>query len=212
MQYKVKGRGGQKKVVELGGGELERIRKGERPLSKREALSFVMGAFDPLGYIGPAQLQGRLLLRRLYGEGSPTWDEDLPKEERKLWVRWLMELVEEAGVTMSRCVRPEGVIGEPSLAGFSGVSASPMCGVVYVVWDGIPHQEARLILEKVRVVPLHGLSVPRSELQVMVMLVRIVTIVLQAAAFTCGRVTLATDSACCIAALSLPGAESSQKA
>ena len=58
--------------MELGKGELERIRRGERSLSKREALSFVMGAFDPLDYIGPALLQGKLLLRRLYGEGSPT--------------------------------------------------------------------------------------------------------------------------------------------
>ena len=123
MQFKVKGRGGQKKVVELGKGELERIRRGERSLSKREALSFVMGAFDPLVYIGPALLQGKLLLRRLYGEGSPTWDEDLPREERELWVRWLMELAEETGVTMSRCVRPEGALGEPSLAGFSDASA-----------------------------------------------------------------------------------------
>ena len=94
MQFKVKGRKGQKKIVELGGGELERIRKGERTLSKREVLSFVMGAFDPLGYIRPALLQGKLLLRRLYGAGSPTWDEDLPKEEKRLWVRWLMELEE----------------------------------------------------------------------------------------------------------------------
>ena len=40
----------------------------------------------------------------------------------------------------------------------------------------------------------------------MVMLVRIITIVLRAAAFTCNRVSLATDSACCIAALNRPGA------
>ena len=70
MQFKVKGRGGQKKVIELGKGELERIQRGERSLSKREVLSFVMGAFDPLGYIGPALLQGKMLLRRLYGEGQ----------------------------------------------------------------------------------------------------------------------------------------------
>ena len=40
----------------------------------------------------------------------------------------------------------------------------------------------------------------------MVMLVRIITIVLRAAAFTCSRVSLATDYACCIAALSRSGA------
>ena len=59
---------------------------------------------------------------------------------------------------------------------------------------------------KVRVAPIHGTSVPRAELQAMVMIVRIITIVLRAAAFMCNRVSLATDSACCIAALNRPGA------
>ena len=47
MHFKVKGRGGQKKIVDLRGGELERICKGERTLSKREVLSFFIGAFNP---------------------------------------------------------------------------------------------------------------------------------------------------------------------
>ena len=72
-----------------------------------------------------------------------------------------MELAEETGVAMDRCVRPEGALGEPSLAGFSDASTSAMCAVVYVVWDATPHQEARLILGKVRVAtkvrtPGHG--------------------------------------------------------
>jgi hypothetical protein len=138
MQFKLKGRKGQKKVVELGVGELERTRRGEKPLCKREVLSFVMGAFDPLGSIGPARLQGKLLLRRLYGKGSPALDEDLFKEEWRLLVRWLMKLEEEAGVTMIRCVRLEGAIGEPSLAEFSDASASAMCAVVYVVCYATP--------------------------------------------------------------------------
>ena len=40
----------------------------------------------------------------------------------------------------------------------------------------------------------------------MFMLVRIVTIALWAAAFPCSKVSLVTDSECCIAALSRPGA------
>ena len=107
-----------------------------------------------------------------------------------------MELEEESGVTMSRCVWPEGAIGEPSLAGFSNASMSAMCAVVYVIRDAIPHQKARLILGKVRVAPSHGLSVPRAENQAIIILLRIITIVLRTAASTCSRVLLATDSAC----------------
>ena len=107
---------------------------------------------------------------------------------------------------MSRCVRPEGAIGEPSLAGFSSASSSAMCAVVYVVWDAAPKQEARLIMGKVIVAPLHETSVPKAELQAMVMLVRIITMVLRAAAFKCNRVSLATESACCLAALNWPAA------
>ena len=54
-------------------------------------------------------------------------------------------------------------------------------------------EDARLILGKVRVAPQHGSSVPRSELQAMVMLVKIVTTVLRAATFACSKVSLATD-------------------
>ena len=66
---------------------------------------------------------------------------------------------------MSKCVRLEGAIGEPSLAGFSDARASAMCAVIYVVWDAAPQQEERLILGKVRVAPIHRTSVPRAELK-----------------------------------------------
>ena len=206
MQFKVKSRASQKKVIKLSSEELERIRSGRRPFTKREALSFVMGAFDPLGYLGPALLPGKLLLRRLYGEGAPSWDDDLPAEEKEQWVAWLLQLAREGSVAMKRCVRPIGAKGEPILAGFCDASVSAMCAVLYVVWDTEERTESRLLLAKVRVTPLHGTSVPRSELQAMVMLVRILVVVVRAAAFTSRRMTLATDSACCVAALKRSGA------
>ena len=49
-----------------------------------------------------------------------------------------MKLEEETGVTMIRCVRLEGAIGEPSLAEFSDASASAMCALVYVVCYATP--------------------------------------------------------------------------
>ena len=38
--------------------------------TRRQALSMVMGVYDPLGLVSPALLHGKLLLRRLYGPGS----------------------------------------------------------------------------------------------------------------------------------------------
>ena len=81
MQFHMKGRPRQKRLVTLTLEEIQRIQHGDRTFSRREALSFVMGVFDPLGYLGPALLPGRLLLRRLYGEGSVGWDQDFPQRK-----------------------------------------------------------------------------------------------------------------------------------
>ena len=64
----LKGRIRQKQMVELDTRELKRIRLGQRIFTRREALSFVCGNIDPLGYISPVLLTGRLLLQRLYGD------------------------------------------------------------------------------------------------------------------------------------------------
>ena len=43
--------------------------------TRRQALSMVMGVYDPLGLVSPALLHGKLLLRQLYGpEACGGWD------------------------------------------------------------------------------------------------------------------------------------------
>ena len=202
LQYHMKGRIRQKEMVKLGPKELEEIRQGGRKFTRREALSLVMGVFDPLGLLSPVLLQGKLLLRRLYGQDKAGWDTDLPPEEKKLWGAWLQELAQGQEVFMERAVRPSGAEGSPIVVGFSDASVSAMCGMIYVVWPmGSGQAVTRLLLAKSRVTPLSGYSVPRAELQAVVIMARLLLIVLSAAAFTASRVVLCTDSTCCVAAL-----------
>ena len=202
IQHHGKGRPRQKEIVKLGLKELEEIRKGKRKFTRREALSLVMGVFDPLGLLSPVLLQGKLLLRRLYGQGDTGWDTDLPLEEKESWAAWLEEVAQGGELSMERTVRPSGAEGSPIVVGFSDASVSAMCGMIFVVWPmSSGPAVARLLLAKVRVTPVSGYSVPRAELQAVVIMARLLLIVLSAAAFTASRVVLCTDSACCVSAL-----------
>ena len=194
MKFNLRGKFRQKQAVELDTRELERIRLGQRIFTRREALSFVAGNFDPLGYLSPVLLTGRLLLRGLYGQQAITWDSDLPGEEKSEWVGWLQDLEKETAITMNRTVRPKEALGEPRLAGFSDASNEAMCAVVYNIWDTPEGPDPRLLLAKVRVTPVSGLSVPRAELQAMVMLTRIFITAAKASAAKISTVTLTTDT------------------
>ena len=86
MKFNLRGRIRQKQMVELDAREVERISLRQRIFKQREALSFVAGNFDPLGYIILMLLTERLLPQRLYGHLGSTWDAYLPAEEKDQWV------------------------------------------------------------------------------------------------------------------------------
>ena len=119
-----------------------------------------MGAYDPMGLIAPALLPGNLLLRRLYGEGAPTWDEDLPPEEKASWVDWLEVLCSEAAITLERTVHPPGAEGSPILSAFADASSVAICVVFYAIWNTVQGPISRILLGKIRVAPVGGSSIP----------------------------------------------------
>ena len=122
-------------MVELNTKEIQRIRLGQRIFTRRKALSFVAGNFNPLGYISMVLLTGRLLLQRLYEHLGSTCDADLLAEEKDQWVGWLQDLAKKTAITMKRTVGPKEALGEPRLAEFSYASNEAMCAVVYNLWD-----------------------------------------------------------------------------
>ena len=195
-----------REVVLLDSGQVEEMAQGTRSFSRRQALSMVMGVYDPLGLASPALLRGKLLLRRLYG---PTfkggWDADLPREEKSRWASWFKELLAPVEAVFPRSTKPKGAQGRPRLAGFGDASSTGLCAVVYLVWtDRQGRHHPRIMTGKCRVAPLLGTTIPRGELQALVVLHRLVLAVLEALPFRCLSVSTYTDSLCSLGAMHKP--------
>jgi hypothetical protein len=193
-----KGRGAREEIT-ITAGELEDIRSGMKGWTRRQALSMVMGAYDPLGLLCPAMLQGKLLLRRLAAELKQDWDKKLPQKEKEAWTSWIQVLLEKSVLSMPHTVTPEGVVGLPRLVGYADESLVACCIVLYVVWrircsSGAAGFVSRILVPKSRVTPLFGKTVPRSELQALCILARIVVAVLAESRTRFCRVTILTDS------------------
>ena len=195
-----------REVVLLGGDEVEEMARGTRKFTRRQALSMVMGVYDPLGLASPALLYGKLLLRRLYGPAfKGGWDADLPQDEKSRWAAWFKNLLAPVEAVFPRSTKPKGAVGCPRLAGFGDASSTALCAVVYVIWtDDEGRHHPRVLTGKCRVAPLLGTTIPRGELQALVVLHRLVLAVLEALPYRCISVSTFTDSLCSLGAVHKP--------
>ncbi len=79
----------------------------KKPLTKRGVLSTVNSLYDPLGFLAPVTLGGRLLLRKVTDEVD-GWDEPLPENLKTKWEAWVQSLSELTIVSIPRTYfRPE---------------------------------------------------------------------------------------------------------
>lgn len=56
------------------------IPEAQKPFTRRGVLSTINSVFDPLGFLAPVTVQGRMLLRELMSQGA-EWDTPLPSEK-----------------------------------------------------------------------------------------------------------------------------------
>ena len=218
---------GTKVVTMLGEKDIEAIKRGEKSLSKRAVLSFLMGNFDPLGLLTPLIVRGKILLRRLYGpDCSLDWDDPLPREEKEVWCDLLQLAVEMKPIPFLRTVMPSSARGRAWLVGFGDGSLAAFATALYVRWrvgppegppfgppdgppDGPPAENTNywvnLLLAKARVSPVHGTSTPRAEMQSLIMMMRLILTAVKSLPFKVERVVVALDSQCSIAATEKSG-------
>ena len=108
-------------------------------------------------------------------------------------------------ITFPRSVKPSSSVGKPELIGFADGSLEAYCCTIYLRWLCKEHGkadwwEARILCGKARITS-GTTTAPRSEMQGLMILLRLVLIVLKSIVEIPVTVILATDSECTISAL-----------
>ena len=138
-------------------------------LNRRIALELVMKVYDPLGFLSPFMVQGKMLLRETW-ELKLGWDDALPHSLYEKWVQFLQEMATLRELKYDRCLQPENSQGQPMLIIMSDASEKAYGCACYIRWqltDGTFW--CRLILAKTRIAPTRRLTTPQLELNAAVL-------------------------------------------
>ncbi len=86
------------------------IQKDRRPYTRRGLLSVINSLYDPLGFVAPITVQGKVLLRELTVNAA-DWDASLPVNKQKVWEEWRDSLQELQHVQVPRSYGPTSLSG-----------------------------------------------------------------------------------------------------
>ncbi|XP_077282820.1 uncharacterized protein LOC143908865 [Temnothorax americanus] len=145
------------------------IQESHRTISKRTILSGAARLFDPLGLLGPVIVIAKLILQDLWKSGS-YWDESVPQDVHARWSRLEEQLSALKQVQVPRCVK---FTTDPQLIqihGFCDASQQAYGACIYVRTKLGNSYRTELLCSKSRVAPLKAISLPRLELQAILLL------------------------------------------
>jgi hypothetical protein len=165
-------------------------------LTKRRILSIIAGIYDYFGMACPVTVLGKMGLQDLW-KTNLDWDEPIMDQRmRKIWVNWIRDIRQLETYSIPRCLRPFNAVGSPSLIVFTDASEKAFGAVAYARWElGEGGYSTRFIMAKSRVAPIREtLSVPRLELQGLVIGSRLANTILKEGRYEWGKIIVFTDS------------------
>ena len=146
----------------------------EKPFSRRGVLSIASSIFDPLGFVTPVTIEGKLILRELMTQmkkeahtPKDMWDRPLPESCLPKWNRWRDSLYNLKNVSIQRCYEPPnfGKVNRREVHIFCDASQLAIGAVAYLrLLNEHSQPHVSLLLAKARVTPSHAVSIPRLEL------------------------------------------------
>ncbi|KAJ2941115.1 hypothetical protein O0L34_g10350 [Tuta absoluta] len=170
-------------------------------VTKRTILAEMQKLFDPLGWIAPSILPGKLLIQKLWLLGL-TWDEELADSVKKEWqdIRYSFQDIND--ITVKRWLETTDD-DQITLHGFCDASNKAFAAVVYVrVQKSNKEVETSIVAAKSRVAPVKPVSLPRLELCGAVLLSRLLKQVKEAMRIPDDQIFAWTDSTIVLAWLS----------
>ncbi|XP_070183219.1 uncharacterized protein [Littorina saxatilis] len=144
------------------------------PSNRRGVLSTIASVYDPLGFLAPFLLTGKLILQELCRQ-ELGWDDPLPPSLQERWEEWLKDLSRLGCVKVPRNYLPTdfGTVKNVELHHFSDASTAGYGQCSYLRFENhLGNIHSTLVVAKARVAPLRHVTVPRLELTAAVLSVK----------------------------------------
>lgn len=137
----------------------------QQPVSRRGILSMLNSVYDPLGFLSPVMLTGKLIQQELC-KINCGWEDDIPTALASRWSEWQKDLHMISDFRIQRCYKPlNHDITDIQLHHFCDASESGYGTVSYLRFSHRsrpPH--ISFVMGKARVAPLKIVTIPRMEL------------------------------------------------
>lgn len=168
----------------------------EKPITRRGVLSSINSLFDPLGFISPVILQGRILMRDIIAE-TTDWDLPLPNDIQQKWIEWRDSLrpIEQFSIRRTFVESSFCSSLDKQLHIFSDASEQAIASVAFLrTSDAEFSINTGFVFGKCKVAPKHGPTIPRLELCAAVMAVEIGEMIFEHLDMNSAEINYYTDS------------------
>lgn len=168
----------------------------EKPFTRRGVLSAVNSLYDPLGFVAPVTIQGKLILRRLTAENG-DWDAPLSQDMQDIWVAWRNSLKPLNNLRIPRTYTESSPSKDchRELCVFADASTKAIAAVAYMkITDGIECSRVGFVMGKAKLTPQPEHSVPRLELCAAVLAVELAELIASEIDVRIDATTFHTDS------------------
>ncbi|XP_076660817.1 uncharacterized protein LOC143364246 [Halictus rubicundus] len=132
-------------------------------LSKRYVLSQVAKLFDPLGWLAPATIRGKIFLQQLW-QHRLDWDEQLPSTAAETWRKLSADAANLTSLRLPRWLGTEPATTTQQLHVFVDASERAYAAAAYIRTSNPHRTQVTLVAAKTKTAPLQSLSLPRLEL------------------------------------------------
>lgn len=163
-------------------------------LSKRIVLSLASRIFDPIGFLCPVTLIPKLLMQECWRRKLP-WDDRLPSDLEKKFLRWKSELKFLKTISIPRRVLENSDLDtDLSFHVFCDASQQAFATCIYLRQENDFGVRCQLVQARARVAPLKSVSIPRLELLACCLGVRLMSSIKKDFPFDIVRIFYWTDS------------------